>query len=96
MTSAAGCNVWGELYGGVIRIQRQARDVARLQAELLQSIRVGPKSSNLDSLLRMLLFKGIRHAGKVLEFGSQVQPVVASHGRFEGGLNFSPLGQSSC
>jgi hypothetical protein len=70
----------GELYGGVIRIQRQTRDVARLQAEFPQSVRVAWKSSNLDGLLRMLFFKGIGHFGEVLEFGPQMQPMIASDG----------------
>ena len=46
--------------------------------------------------MRMLFFEVLGHFGEVLEFGAQVQPMVAADGGFEGRLNFSPFRQSGC
>jgi len=59
-------------------------------------IRTGWKALDLDGFVRMLFFEGLGHVGEMLEFGAQVQPMVAADGRFDGCLNFSPLGQSRC
>ena len=83
--------------GGRPYLQRASAGV-RLRGKLVRtrSIWAERKALNLDSFLRMLLFEGRRHVGEVLEFGAQVQPMIAADGGFEGRLNFSPFWQSGC
>jgi hypothetical protein len=97
VTSWHGCNVWRNFRQGssVSRADKGRRALAG-KARAEKADPAGRKALNLDGFVRMLFFEDLGHVGKVLEFGTQVQPMVTADGRFEGRLNFSPLGQSGC
>jgi hypothetical protein len=97
VTSRPGCNVWRNFRrGSSVSRAGKGRRALPGKARAEKALRAGRKALNLDGFVRMLFFEGLGHVGKVLEFGTQVQPMVAADGRFEGRLNFSPLGQSGC